>query len=642
MGEHDVSTTTDPQLQRAFVKALLDDVNALEEMLERPEVWDTGVRRIGAEQEMFLVDRAMAPAPVATEVLAAAGDPRLTTELARFNLEANLTPRVFGGDCLRALEREVREVVEVARAAAATAGADVVLTGILPTLRMSDLGLDNLAPNPRYRVLNDAMTRLRGGDFRVQIKGVDELEVTHDNVMLESCNTSFQIHFQVAPAELAKLYNVAQAVTAPVLAVAVNSPLLLQKRLWHETRVALFQHSVDARSTAMQARGQRPRVSFGERWLQSSVLEIFREDIATFRTLLAEVPGEQATAELAAGRIPRLSALRMHNGTVYRWNRPCYGWDATRAHLRIENRALPAGPTTADEVANAALFFGLMAEVTETYGDPAATMPFADAKANFFAAARHGLQAQFRWLDGRTHTAGGLVQGELLPMARAGLGRAGVDAADIDHYLGIVEARVRAQRTGAQWILGSLAAMEGGSTQRDRRYRRIVGAMLQLQRGEQPVHEWPHATLGDDDDWKEAFRTVGQFMTTDLFTVRPQDLVDLAASMMDWERIRHVPVEDDDGRLVGLVSHRALLRMVARGQLAAGTEVAVADIMRADPVTVTPSTPTLTAMKLMRDRGVGALPVVDAEERLVGIITERDLIDVSARLLERYLADDEP
>jgi CBS domain-containing protein len=636
MGEQDVNDSTDDISQRVFVKALLDDVNALEDLLESDK-FETGVRRIGAEQEMFLVDRTMGPAPVATDILARTDDPRLTTELARFNLEANTTPYVFGGDCLRKLEQELVDVVAKARAVANECGAHVLLVGILPTLRKSDLGLDNMTPNPRYFALNRAMSKLRGGDFHVLIKGLDELETTHDNVMLESCNTSFQVHFQVAPREFARLYNVAQAVTAPVLAAAVNSPVLLGRRLWAETRVALFQRSVDARSSAHQARGLRPRVSFGDSWVKESVLEIFREDIALFRVVLGQQEYQSSRAELNAGRVPKLQALRLHNGTVYRWNRPCYGWAESGAHLRIENRVLPAGPTIIDEVANAAFYYGLMSGVTSEYEDITKVMEFDDAKNNFFAAARHGLGAQFRWVGGETFTASGLILERLLPLARAGLRRSQIDEEDISRYLDIIEARVRSQQTGSTWALRSLAQM-APHTSLDQRHRRIAKAMLEHQLGtSEPVHTWEPCEINRDEAWRDAYRTVGQIMSTQLLTVRPEDLVDLAASMMDWEKIRHVPVEDDQGRLVGIVSHRAILRLVARGQ--GGTDqVVVKDIMRKAPVSVTPQTPTIEAMKLMRDKGVGSLPVVEGD-KLVGIVTEHDLIDVSAKLLERFLAD---
>jgi CBS domain-containing protein len=479
------------------------------------------------------------------------------------------------------------------------------------------------------------MTRLRGGEFHVLIRGLDELETTHDNVMLESCNTSFQIHFQVAPAEFARLYNIAQVATAPVLAAAVNSPLLLGKRLWHETRVALFQRSVDVRSSALQARGLRPRVSFGEKWVDASVLEIFREDIALFRVVLSRDLCEDSPAEFDAGRIPQLSALRLHNGTIYRWNRPCYGICDGKPHLRIENRALPAGPSTTDEIANAAFFFGLMSGMLEAYGDITTQMSFDDAKTNFAAAARHGLEAKLRW-QGSSHDASRLISSELLPLAANGLLASGVDESDAQHYLGIVRERVHKARTGSQWTLDSLARM-GAAGSVDARDRALTASMLENQQTGTPVHQWPLARLDEDGDWWRSYQSVGQFMSTGLFTVRPDDIVDLAASVMDWEHVRHVPVEDDDGRLIGLVSHRALLRLVARGLRAgAKNSVTVRDIMVSQPVTVTPQTPTLTAINLMRERSVSALPVVEGG-RLVGIVTERDLLVVAARLLEQAL-----
>jgi CBS domain-containing protein/gamma-glutamyl:cysteine ligase YbdK (ATP-grasp superfamily) len=639
MGDHAVDGQPPKDARRrAFMRALLEDVRALERMLGEGR-FETGVRRIGAEQEMFLVDRAMQPAPVATDLLARTDDPRLTTELARFNLEANLSPHPFGGRCLRALEDELEEVLAKARQAAAEVDAEVVLTGTLPTLRRAHASLDWMTPDPRYHALNQAMKEARGGEFRLDIAGLDELELTHDNVMYEACNTSFQIHFQVAPEEFARLYNVAQAVTAPVLAAAVNSPLFLGRRLWRETRVALFQSSVDSRHhRRVHERAHRPRVSFGDGWVKSSVLEIFREDIARFRILLAREVDEDPAAVLARGDVPQLSALRLHNGTVYRWNRPCYGVADGVAHLRIENRVLPAGPSVIDQVANAAFYFGLMSGVLEELGDVAAVLDFDHAKANFFAAARHGLDAQFTWVGGQTMAAAELILTHLLPLARAGLAARGIDAGDVDRYLGVLEERVRANQTGASWMLRSLRQM-GEQGTRDLRERRLVQALLDRQREGEPVHRWPLADLPSGEAWAEAYRTVGQFMSTDLFTVQPDDLVDLAASVMEWEHIRHVPVEDDSGRLVGIITHRSLLRLVADRlrQDELDGPVPVSRVMRRDPITARPDTPTLEAVRLMRTHGLGCLPVVDEGGQLVGILTERDLIEVSAPLLERFL-----
>jgi len=619
---------------RAFTRALLEDVSALERMLAEDRI-EAGVRRVGLEQEFFLVDQGCEPAPVAEEVLRRLADPAYQNELALFNLEGNLAPLEFRGDCLSRLEESLKAMVEKARAAAQACGADVLLTGILPTLQLSDLTLENMTPKERYRMLNEAMVRMRGGDFHVSIKGIDEFFASHDNVMLESCNTSFQMHFQVGGKEFVELYNLAQAVTAPVLAAAVNSPVLLEKRLWHETRVALFQHSVDHRSATHLSRGQRPRVRFGDGWVDGSILDIIREDIARFRILFTGDKGERPLAMLDRGEVPRLKALCLHNGSVYRWNRPCYGVHAGKAHLRIENRALPAGPSVVDEVANAAFYWGLMSALSLEYGDVRKVLDFDDVKSNFLAAARHGLRAQFTWTRGRTSSASDLILNHLLPLARQGLKAHGIETRDRDRYLDLIEERVESGRTGAQWVLDSLTSLGARGT-RHERCRALAAATLAHQKRNEPVHEWGPATLADAQDWRHSYKTVGQFMTRDLFTVHPDDLVDLAANLMDWEHIRHVPVEDDSGRLVGLISHRTLLRHVARGVLRGGEASAVRDIMKPDPVTVTPSTQTLDAIEVMRHHKVGCLPVV-AGDKLVGIITERDLIEVSAKLLEDQL-----
>jgi CBS domain-containing protein/gamma-glutamyl:cysteine ligase YbdK (ATP-grasp superfamily) len=635
MGEHHVEDGADPSRLRAFMRAMLNDLRALERMLDAG-AFEQGVRRLGAEQEMFLVDRHLSPAYVAQEVIEGASDPRLTTEIARFNLEANLTPRPLAGDCFRRLEEEVCEVVRVVREGARSLGAEVLLAGILPTLRNSDLRLEAITPNPRYLALNDAVMRARGGRVHVHIKGVDEVNVASDNIMPLSSSTSFQVHVQAAPAEFASLYNAAQAITAPVLAAAVNSPLWLGNRLWQETRIAIFQHSVDGRSAAQQARGFPTRVGFGDRWLEGSVLELFREDIARFRVLLTAETEEDALEVLARGGVPRLKALQLHNGTVWWWNRACYGVTEGAPHLRIENRVLPAGPTPLDEVANAAFFAGLLLALPAEYGEISRRLTFHDAKANFVNAARLGLGAQFTWVDGRTHTAGALILEHLLPLAREGLRSQGVDGADVERYLGAVEERVRSGQTGAQWALRSFASL-GQKGTRDMRQRALAEAMFDRQQTGEPVHRWPLVRRETPAGWSESYRTVGQFMSTDLFTVRPDDLIDLAASVMDWQHVRHVPVEDEEGRLVGLLSHRDLLRLLARrGTGALAEPVTVRDIMKPDPVTAAPQTPTLEAIGLMRARGVGCLPVVE-NGALVGIVTAHDFLAASARLFEERL-----
>jgi CBS domain-containing protein len=640
MGEQNVNEAMDDRKLRSFMRAILEDLRAMEMMLDAG-MFETGIRRIGAEQEMFLVDQSGRPAPIATDMLEVLkGDGRFTTELARFNLEANLQPRVFGAACLSEMEGELNEVVATARAAAGRCGSDLFLVGILPSIRLGDLHLENMTPNPRYFSLNRTLTQLRGGVFRTAIKGVDELSITHDNVMLEACNTSFQIHFQSGAEEFAKLYNAAQLVTAPVLAAAAFSPLLLGKRLWHETRIALFQQSVDARSTAHQARGQRTRVSFGDSWVKESILEMYREDVARFRVVLAIPIDENPLEMLERGEVPNLKALRLHNGTVYRWNRPCYGIVNGKPHLRIENRVLPAGPTVVDEIANAALYFGLMASVIEEYPGFTSRMPFDDAKANFISAARHGLDAHLTWVDGKAIAASDLILQELLPLARGGLLSRGIHSGDVDKYLGIVEERVRTRRTGARWFLQSLAGM-GNQGNPDQRLRALVTAGVARQRQGAPVHSWEPAQLDEAGGWRASYRRVDQCMLTDIPTVRPNDLVDLAACLMDWERTRYIPVEDDQGRLVGLLTYRNLIKHLASGMGAKDSEpTPVHAIMTPHPVSVPPSLRTIDAIRLMRDKSISCLPVVE-DGALVGLVTERELIQVARTLLEAHLLEEE-
>ena len=352
--------------------------------------------------------------------------------------------------------------------------------------------------------------------------------------------------------------------------------------------------------------------------------------------MLAIDSDEDALALVEGGGIPELNALRLHNGTIYRWNRPCYGVKDGVAHLRIENRILPAGPTIVDEIANAAFFFGLMAAHTHDEKPISQEMEFQHAKRNFFAAARDGLDAQFTWIGGRTHTAAELITAHLLPKAREGLAKTGIDGADISRYLDIIEERVRKEQSGSQWAVKSLIGM-GDKGTIDLRVRQMTAEMLDNQKKGRPVHTWPHAVLADDqrnDNWRSSYQTVGQIMTTDLFTVQPSDIVDLAASVMEWSHVRHVPVEDEDGHLVGLLSHRALLRLIARGK--AGELTEVGSIMSTEPVIVAPEVLTIDAIHLMRERQVACLPVVE-DGKLVGMVTERDLIVVSSRLLEDFL-----
>lgn len=379
-------------------------------------------------------------------------------------------------------------------------------------------------------------------------------------------------------------------------------------------------------------------MTFGNRWVRRSVLELYREDVGRFRALLATDLTENPFAVLAAGQTPKLQALTLHNSTVYRWNRACYGVTGGKPHLRIENRVMPAGPTVLDEVANAALWFGVVCGLSDAHPDITTVMRFDDARLNFRAAARHGLRAQFHWLEHETIPAQTLICDRLVPLAAEALAHRGIDAADIERYLGVVDRRVRAGVNGAEWALRSFDGMAPyGSL--SARLNALTAAMVSRQKTGRPVHEWEPAHLDEGGSWQYSFHKVEQYMTTDLFTVHEDEPIELVANLMDWERIRHVPVEDHAHRLVGLVSYRTLLRLLGGG-LATGEKagIPVSEIMHRDPITVPPEMPTLDAIRLMRDRQVGCLPVVK-NGQLIGIVTQGDFMDVARDLLEAKLKE---
>ncbi|HSE40365.1 MAG TPA: CBS domain-containing protein [Acidobacteriota bacterium] len=631
MGNQQILGDSGTDESRSFTRAIINDLLALDQMIKN-SLFETGIRRIGAEQEIAIVNSELRPVSLGQEILSKLNDPRITTELARFNLEMNLTPQILKNSCFKHMSSELRLLIEQVRKVAESLNADIVLTGILPTLRRSDLTLENMTDRPRYYELNRALVQLRGAEFQIHIKGIDEILVVHESMMLEACNTSFQIHYQVEPSNFAAIYNLTQAVSAPLLACAANSPLLFNKRLWSETRIALFQHSIDERNVVLQQRFRPPRVTFGDNWIRGSVLELYQDNVARYRNLLTTNIDENSLEVLARGEVPELKALSLHNGTVWRWNRPCYGIIDGKPHLRIENRILPSGPTVLDEMANAAFFAGMLAGMEQELPPISMIMNFDHAKENFFAAGRHGLNAQFNWIAGKSIPANELILKELLPLSHLGLKICGIADAERNELLGVIENRVKTSNTGARWILNSYGNLKKDVLP-DACSRTLTREMIKNEKMNRPVHDWELPT-DDLQIASENFLTVGQFMSTDLFTVRPDDLVDLAICIMEWEHVRHVPVEDEHGHLVGLISQRDLLHHYSH--LRQAGKVPVCAIMKPSPFSITPDTPTLEAMDFMRHQRIGCLPVVE-NERLVGIITTYDLLGLSYKLLEETL-----
>ncbi len=634
MGEANVRLIEDKAQMQVFMRKLLYDVQALEYMLYN-DWFETGVTRIGAEQEMALVDReTFKPAFVNMAAIANLEQyPWIDTELAQFNLETNLTPRELKGACFSELETENREHLDLINDALKPLNAQVVLTGILPTARKHDLVMSNLTPKPRYKALMDAIDRqLIGSNYELRLVGIDELRLRHDSPMLEAVNTSYQVHLQVAPENFVQMYNIAQVLTAPVMAIAANSPIVFGRRLWHESRIAMFQQALDTRTSSDHMRERSARVSFGNQWLRHSILDIYKEDIARFRVLLGGEVDEDATEMVKNGKVPKLRALQIHNSTVYRWNRPCYGVSANgKPHLRIENRVLPSGPTVMDEIANAAFWLGCMIGFKHEFHDITRHMSFDDARDNFSKAAQFGIDSKFTWFADEKISAVELIRNRLLPIARQGLESVHVDAHDIDRYLDIIEGRATLHTNGARWQLRAYTALKNQISENEA-LTVLTSAIIENQ--DKPVHEWSMPGPGFLKSYKPVNVRVGEFMTTDLFTVQEDDIVNLVEEVMNWRKIRYIPVEDGKGKLVGLVTIRRLLNHLVRFRDEPVIAMTVRDVMIKDPVTVAPDTTIGEALAIMREKHIGSLPVVQGEE-LVGIITAMDFLRITGRLLDK-------
>ncbi|GAB5554917.1 MAG: glutamate-cysteine ligase family protein [Saprospiraceae bacterium] len=638
MGEQKVTAIKSGDSMHKFVNRLIKDVHALEYMLEH-DWFETDTIRIGAEQEMTLVNnQTFKPCTLAMEAIDLLKAPSwLDTELAKFNLEINLEPLVFKDDCLSAMEASLNQKMDIIRQGILPLKAKPILTGILPTLRKYDLELHNLTPRERYKILMDAINEeLIGNSFELRLRGIDEILVKHDSPLLEACNTSFQVHLQVKPNDFVHLYNIAQTLTAPVMAISANSPIVFGRRLWHESRIALFQQALDIRTTQEHMRERSPRVSFGDNWLDNSILEIYKEDIARFRVLLSTEVEEDALELIHNKKVPKLKALQVHNSTVYRWNRPCYGISENgMPHLRIENRVLPAGPTTRDEMANAALWLGAMVGYAKYCKDIRTEINWEDVRDNFGKAAQFGIDSKFTWFNDRKISASDLVSEEILPIAREGLELQNVNSADIDLYMGIIQDRAKQHKNGATWQIKAYTKLKN-QTSEDEALSVLTNSIIMNQEQNIPIHEWKVPELSDLKEYTPSQLKVEEFMQTDLFTAQKDDSLELVTHLMDWRSIRFLPIEDKKGKLGGLITARLLLRHFSKPTVSTASpkSVLVKDIMIKDPLTINPKTSIIEAMRLMRKNKIGCLPVTQNDE-LIGVITENDFLRISARLIER-------
>jgi gamma-glutamyl:cysteine ligase YbdK (ATP-grasp superfamily) len=458
----------------------------------REHLFESDPAQVGLEIELNLVDDQGRPSMRNADVLEAIADPAWATELGQFNLEINVPPRELAGNSVAGLETEVRGSLNAGDARARGIGSHLVMIGILPTLGKDAMHEDTLSANARYRVLNEQIFAARGEDMRIAIDGAEQLLTHADSITPEAACTSVQLHVQVSPDAFARYWNAAQAISGVQVALAANSPFLFGHQLWHETRITLFEQATDTRSDELKQQGVRPRVWFGERWV-TSVFDLFEENLRYFPALLPICEDEDPLEELNSGNVPLLAEMNLHNGTVYRWNRPVYDVANGVPHLRVENRVLPAGPSVADTMANAAFYYGLVRTLAESQRPIWSQLSFATAEENLHTAARYGMDAQLYWPGLGEVPVAELVLRRLLPMAREGLHAWGVDAEQADRLLGIIEQRCLTGRTGAAWQIATTAALEEKGADRPEALRQMTQRYIEHMHTNDPVHTWPWA-----------------------------------------------------------------------------------------------------------------------------------------------------
>jgi len=475
-----------------FAETLEAGLVALRELLDRPG-FGAGDASLGAELELSLLDAEQRPSPVNLEVLGESIDDRLTFELDRFNLECNLRHGPLAGRPFDALANEIRDSLREVKRAASLHDADVVAIGILPTLREEDLQSAAMTDTPRFRALSRELQRRRGGPFELRIDGADPLETQCQDVTFEGAATSLQIHLRTDPPDFARLYNASQIASVASIAASGNSPIFLGHRLWQETRVALFKQAVDLRDESARRGGRESRVSFGTEWVRDGAFELFEESVRGHAPLLPVVTGEDALAELRGGRVPRLAEIRLHQGTVWRWNRPVFD-PVAGGHLRIELRCLPAGPSVIDMAANAAYLIGLTHGLAAEDDAWRARWDFDALHGSFYRAAQHGLDAVLLWPKEAGATPREVPAAEViertLSLAEAGLTGAGVEPSEARQWLDVVARRVQRRQTGARWQLATLDDFEQ-HCDRNEALARMLGRYVELAESGAPGHEWP-------------------------------------------------------------------------------------------------------------------------------------------------------
>ena len=600
-----------------FISHLTNDIELLERLISEKLLEDYS--RIGAEQEFCLVDENFRPNPINDRIVKKIKNHGFVTEIAKFNMELNIEPIDLSPNALNKMEKVLVEKMNIAADIAKKNNSDIILTGILPTVRKHDLKFENITNNQRYFDLCNAISRSRGKKYNIRISGLDELIFQHDSPLIEGCNTGFQFHLQIDPNMFHRMYNFAQLIAGPVLSTSVNSPMLFGKRLWNETRIAVFQQATDTRIIGNYHLESLPRVTFGNGWLKKSLIEIFKEDITRYKILLKSL--HQKDNKRENKNLPKLNALTLHNSTVYRWNRPCYGIYKQKPSIRIENRMLPSGPTIVDEVANSAFWLGLMmfyknSEIEEL--DKLIT--FDDARINFYAAAQQGIDATFKWISGKRIEARKLILNELIPKAAIGLSSINTKPKDIEKYLNIIKERTVSRQNGARWITDSYDILKKKFSKQNA-LTTITAKIIQNQKNNEPAHTWkiPKNSVVINNPSK---LLIEECMERDINSINQNDTFALAYQINKWSKNNYMVVVNDKGQITGLLDSEIfnVKKYIDRKK-----EIIIKEIMKISPKTIKPDDTVKKTLKIMHKTKLDILPVVE-NKLFIGIIQKKDLI----------------
>ena len=600
-----------------FINRLTEDIDSLERLISENILEDYD--RIGAEQEFCLIDNNFRANPINEKILKKIKSHGFVTEIAKFNMELNIDPIDLGRHALKKMENVLLEKMKIVEEVAEKNNSNIILTGILPTVRKYDLRFQNITNHQRYFDLCNAISKSRGEKYKIRISGLDELVFQHDSPLIEGCNTGFQFHLQIGSKIFHKMYNFAQLIAAPVLATSVNSPMLFGKRLWNETRIAVFQQATDTRIIGNYHLESLPRVTFGNGWLKNSLIEIFKEDITRYKILLKSLQHQKT--KISNKNLPKLNALTLHNSTVYRWNRPCYGIYNKKPSIRIENRMLPAGPTIVDEIANSAFWLGLLmfyknSDIESLEG----IMKFDDARINFYAAAQQGIDATFKWFNGKRIEARKLILNELIPKAAIGLSSIHINPKDIDKYLTIIKERTSTRQNGARWTIDAYDKLTEKFSKQNT-LTTITSEIIRNQKNNQPVHTWSipkHSVVINNPSQL----LIEECMDRDVNSINENDVFELAHQINNWTNKNYMVVVNENSKITGIINDSVFN---CDKNIRNRKKIMIKKIMIKRPKTIHPHATIKDTLQIMEKNKINILPVVE-DKLFIGIIQKHNLI----------------